>query len=139
MIRLLAVNGLGVLLFGAAYVAGGLRLIPQAVFLAAILVFFVGLAVLWVRTEGSIPHGGDLLARAIRIVLGFLLLVLAAPGVILGPLFTLQEGLPPDSGMDRIVPGVMFTLLASLLLVGAMNLVGVCIMVGSALVRRVRG
>jgi hypothetical protein len=133
-----AFNALGVAVFGLIYAAAGKRLLTQSAFLAALLVFFVALTALWVRTERSRGPHRDVLSRVGRIAVGLAIAAIAVPGVVLMPLFFLHEHLPPEAGLGELLGPVMFILLASLVLVVLVNAAGIAYLTGSAALRRLR-
>ena len=87
--------------FGLIYAAAAKRLLTQGAFLAGLVVCFVGLTALWVRTERSRGPARDALSRAGRIAAGLVLAAMAVPGVILMPLFFINEYVPPEAGRGR--------------------------------------
>jgi hypothetical protein len=138
MLVLGALNAIGVGVFGLIYAAAAKRLLTQGAFLAALVVCFVGLTMLWVRAERSRGPATDVLSRAGRIGVGLVLAAIAVPGLILMPLFFVNEYVPPEAGVAEILGPVMFILLASLALVALVNVAGIAILVGSAVARRMR-
>jgi hypothetical protein len=138
MLILGALNATGVGAFGLIYAAAAKRLLNQGAFLAGLALCFVGLTVLWVRTERSRGPARDVLSRAGRIGGGLVLAAIAVPGVVLMPLFFINEYVPPEAGVAGILGPVMFILLASLALVALVNVAGVVFLAGSAIVRRLR-
>jgi hypothetical protein len=125
MLVLGALNAMGVAVFGLIYAAAAKHLLTQGAFLASLALSFVGLTVLWVRTERSRGPARDVLSRAGRIAAGLVLAAMAVPGVILMPLFFINEYVPPEAGIAEILGPVMFILLASLALVALVNVAGV--------------
>lgn len=125
MLVLGGLNALGIAVFGLIYAAAAKRLLTQGAFLTGLVVCFVGLTALWVRTERSRGPGRDALSRAGRISAGLVLATVAVPGVILMPLFFLNEHLPAEAGLAEMLGPVMFILLAALALVLLVNVAGV--------------
>lgn len=125
MLILGALDAMGVAVFGLIYAAAAKGLLTQGAFLTGLVVCFVGLTAIWVRTERSRGPARDALSRAGRIAAGLVLAVMAVPGVILMPLFFLNEHLPPEAGLAGILGPVMFILLASLALILLVNVAGV--------------
>ena len=138
MLRLAAIDALVMLVFGAVYTAGAVRLLSQAAFLAALAVGFVGAIALWVRTERGVGRTADPVARLGRVVAGLMIALIAVPGAVLTPLFALQAQLPPEAGLDDVIARVMVLLLPCVALAIAMNLVGACVIAAAALVDRHR-
>ena len=78
------------------------------------------------------------MSRLGRIAAAFLVVAIAIPGLTLMPLFSLQDQLPREVGVGEVIPGVMVILLASLALGALVNVAGVSITLGQALLRRLR-
>jgi hypothetical protein len=125
MLVLGALNAIGIAAFGLIYAAAAKRFLTQGAFLAALALCFVGLTVVWVRAERSRGPARDVLSRAGRIAVGLVLAAIAVPGVVLMPLFFINEYVPPEAGVTEILGPVMFILLASLALVAVVNVAGV--------------
>jgi len=138
MLVLGAFNAMGVAVFALIYAAAAKHLLPQSAFLGSLAVFFIGLTVLWVRTERSRGPTRDVLSRAGRIAGGLVLAAVAVPGLVLTPLFFVHEYVPPEAGVGGILGPVMFILLASLALVTLVNVAGIIFLAGSAGVRWLR-
>jgi len=138
MLRLAGINTVAVLLFAGAYGATATGLLFQGAFLATLVVLFVALTALWIRIEGNGTGNRDPMSRLGRIAVGFLVVAIAVPGLTLMPLFALQDQLPREAGVGEVIPGVMVILLASLALGALVNVAGVSITVGQALLRRLR-
>jgi hypothetical protein len=138
MLVLGALNAIAGAVFGLIYAAAAKRLLTQGAFLAGVAVCFVALTALWVRAERSRGPGRDVLSRAGRIGAGLLLAAIAMPGLVLMPLFFINEYVPPEAGMAEILGPVMFILLASLVLVALVNVAGIAFLAGSAVARRLR-
>lgn len=139
MLRLAGINTVAVLLFAGAYGATATGLLFQGAFLTTLVVLFVALTALWIRIEGSGTGSRDPMSRLGRIAVGFLATAIAVPGLTLMPLFSLQDQLPREAGVGEVIPGVMVILLASLTLGALVNVAGVSVTVGQALLRRLRG
>ena len=125
MLVLGAFNAIAIAAFGLIYAAGAKRLLTQGAFLASLAVCFVGLTAVWLRTERSLGPGRDALSRAGRIAAGLVLAAIAVPGVVLMPLFFINEYVPPEAGIAEVLGPVMFILLASLALCALVNVAGV--------------
>lgn len=138
MLPLAGINTVAVLLFAGAYGAAATHLLSQGAFLATLVVLFVALTAMWIRIERSGTRSQDPLSRLGRIVVGFLVVVIAVPGLTLMPLFALQGQLPREVGVGEVIPGVMVILLASLALGALVNVAGVSVAVGQALLRRLK-
>jgi hypothetical protein len=136
MLALAGINALAAVVFASLYTAGAAQVFSQAAFLASLVVFFVALTALWVRVERSRPGARDPISRLGRIAVGLLIAAIAVPGLGLMPLFSLQQQLPTEAGLGRVIPGIMVVLLASLVLVALVNVAGLALMVGSAIVGR---
>jgi hypothetical protein len=138
MLVLGALNAMGVAVFGLIYAAAAKPLVTQGAFLAGLALCFVGLTVLWVRVERSRGPARDVLSRAGRIAAGLVFAAMGVPGVVLMPLFFINEYVPPEAGVAEILGPVMFILLASLALVALVNVTGIVFLAASAVVRRLR-
>lgn len=138
MLVLGALNAMGLAVFSLIYAAAVKRLLTQGAFLASVVVFVIALTMLWVRAERSRGPGRDVLSRAGRIAAGLVLASIAVPGLVLMPLFFVNEHVPPEAGVAEILGPVMFVLLASLALVVVVNAAGIAFLAGSALARRLR-
>jgi hypothetical protein len=125
MLVLGALNAIAIAVFGLIYAAAAKRLLTQGAFLAGLAVCFVALTALWFRAERSLGPRRDTLSRAGRIGGGLVLAAIAVPGVVLMPLFFINEYVPPEAGVAAILGPVMFILLASLALCVLVNLAGV--------------
>ena len=86
-------------------------------------------------SDGGIPNFEELSARLMKLT-GWQ--VVAVPGLVLMPLFSLREQLPEEAGLDHLLPGAMVILLASLALGALTNVAGVAFMLGQSLLRRLR-
>jgi hypothetical protein len=139
MLVLTAVNTAGALIFGLLYAAAAARMLTQAAFLAGLVVLFVAVSAFWVHVERSRGRHRDALSRVGRIAGALILTLIALPGLTLMPLFALREGLPAAAGLEDVIRPVMVLLLISLALVALMNMVGICVLTGSAVWRRLSG
>jgi hypothetical protein len=135
MLILGAFDAMGVAVFSLIYAAGAKGLLTQGAFLTGLVTCFVGLTALWVRAERSRGPARDPLSRAGRIAGGLLLASITVPGVILMPLFFLNERLPPEAGLAPMLGPVMFILLVSLALILLVNAAGVLVLGLSAILR----
>ncbi len=124
MLALTAINALGVAAFAAAYAAAGLRWLSQGAFLASLVVAFVAVCALWVRTERAHAVGRTPLERLGRAAAGLVLVAVLTPGALLTPLFALQPHLPEEAAAEHLTGRLMVLLLVSLTLVAFMNLAG---------------
>jgi len=131
VLRLTGINLIGALVFFSIYAAAGGRWLSHGAFLASLIVSFGALTALWLHVEG--PRGGDILGRIGRTAAALAVLVLGLPVVVLGPLFALQEMLPPEAGFHDVTRPAMVLLLISLGLVIAVNAAAGLVRVGSAL------
>ncbi|HEY8370765.1 MAG TPA: hypothetical protein VIM86_15790 [Thermodesulfobacteriota bacterium] len=87
-----------VLLVGSALV-GSLSPVPYRVALVGLL---AGYLVLWVRVERDLGRGRHLLLRAFRALAALVIALVAAPMVVLTPVFSLEAQLPESAGFDRV-------------------------------------
>jgi hypothetical protein len=133
MLALAGTNAASALLFGVLYAVAGAGMLPQLVFLACLALIFVLATVVWVRTEARQPRL-PAVPRLGRIVGGLLLALVAIPVVVLGPIFWLDERLPPEAGLHGVRGGIMALVLIALVLVLLVNLAGVVV----ALIRSLR-
>ena len=133
MLALAATNSLAAVLFGLIYAAAGTRWMTQGAFLVSLAVFFVATTALWVRVERSRPGDPDPISRIGRASVAVILVVLGLPALVLAPLFALQETLPPTAGFPDVIRPVMVLLLISVTFMGAVNVVGAGVLLGSAL------
>lgn len=124
MLALSAINALGVAAFAAAYAAAGLRWLSQGAFLVSVIVAFVAICALWVRTERSHAVGRTPLERLGRATAGLVLVAILAPGLLLTPLFALQPHIPEQAGAEHLIGRLMVLLLVSLALVAIVNMAG---------------
>ena len=66
----------------------------------------------------------------------FVLVAIGFPGVVLMPLFALQQQLPSTAGIEAVIAPAMVILLKALVLVALVNVVGVLGLGVSAILRR---
>ena len=135
MLALAAANFVGVVLFAAVYAAAGARWLSQTAFVACLLVLFVLVTGLWVRTEGR-HRRLDPVRRLGRAGVGLVTVGIGVPALALLPLAKLETVLPPEAGLDRVTSPVMALLLVSLVLVVLVNLVGAAVIAGRAVAGR---
>ena len=135
MLVLAAIDALGAALFAIAHAAGAQGVLSPWALLAALLVCFVGVTALWMRVEGT-PAKRGALSRLGRMAVGFLLVLIGFPGLVLMPLFALQQQLPSTAGIEAVIAPVMVILLKALVLVALVNAVGVLGLGVSAILRR---
>ncbi len=133
MLVLAAANAVGAVLFGALYAVAGADLMSQTVFVACLLVLFVVVTTLWVRTEAR-HRPLEPLRRAGRAAGGLVLVIIAIPILILMPLFWLDTQLPPEAGLRSLLAPIMTVTLLSLILTALTNLIGSMVIVARALV-----
>jgi hypothetical protein len=136
---LAATNLVIVLAFGALYGAAGARLLSQRAFLVDLAVLFALLTALWLRVEGGQGRGLDPIRRLGRVAIGLVAVLIGAPVLVLLPLFGLEAILPPGAGPDILpLAPAMALLLITLALAVVVNLTGGLLLVGTAVVLRVR-
>jgi hypothetical protein len=128
VLPLVVANAVGVVLFGALYAAAGARMIPQVPFLGCLVVLFILMTALWVRTEARHRRLGPV-RRVGRIAAGLLVVVFATPVAVLAPMFWLDEQLPPEAGLHEVRAGVMALVLLALVLVVFVNVAGIVVAV----------
>jgi hypothetical protein len=133
MLALAAANAVGVVLFGALYGVAGARLVPQLAFLVGLVVLFVFMTAVWIRTEAR-HRELDIVRRIGRVVAGLGGVVVVVPVVVLAPLFWLDEQLPVEAGLRAARGGVMALVLIALVLVVLVNLMGVLVVLARAVV-----
>lgn len=124
MLALAAADVAGAVVFALLYAAGAARWLTQPAFLAALVVFFVAVSACWVRVERNRGAGRGALGRIGRAAGGLALTVVGLPGLVLVPLFALQQNVPPEAGVEHVIRPAMVLLLISLALVGLVNVVG---------------
>jgi hypothetical protein len=123
VLALAAANAVGVVLFGTLYAVAGARVLSQGAFLVCLLVVFVLVTALWVRTEAR-HRSLDPLRRIARIVIGLVIVLIVTPAAVLAPLFWLDQQLPDEVGLRAIRGGIMAVVLITLALLVAVNVVG---------------
>lgn len=138
MLALAGTNAVAVAVFGLVYTLAGTRLLSQGAFWAALVVVFVAGTALWVRVERRQGPRRDVLSRVGCIVVALVLPIIAAPVVVLTPLFFLHDQLPREAGMADLIGRMMFLLLTSLVLMVLVNAAGIAFMTAEALLRRLR-
>jgi hypothetical protein len=130
----------GVVLFSVLYAVAGARWMPQAAFLVCLVFVFVLVTALWMAVEQRQGQGRGALARLGRVAFGLVVVAVAAPIVVLMPLFWLESQLPPHAGLHPVLAPVMTLVLISLVLIALVNAVGgVLALLRTALVHRRRG
>jgi hypothetical protein len=135
VLALAAANFVGVVLFAAVYAAAGARWLSQMAFVACLLVLFVLVTALWVRTEAR-HRRLDPVRRLGRAAVGLVAVVISIPMLTLLPLAKLETVLPPEAGLDRVTSPVMALLLVSLALVVLVNVAGAAVIAGRAVAGR---
>ena len=135
MVALAATNVVGVVLFGAVYTLAGARRLSQAAFVTCLALVFGLVTALWTRTEAR-HRTLHPLGRLGRAVVGFLAVIVVVPGVVLMPLFWLEDLLPPEVGLTSVLGPVMALVLISLALVALTNIAGALVIAGRAVLGR---
>jgi hypothetical protein len=134
MLALAAADAVSVVLFGTLYAVAGARVLPQVAFVACLAVLFLLMTALWVRTEAR--HRRLTPVRRLgRVVIGLLIVLVATPVIVLGPLFWLAEQLPAETGLHAAQAGIMALVLITLVLVVFVNVAGLLV----AVIRSVLG
>ncbi len=136
MLILAAIDALGAALFALAHAAGAQGTLSPWAVLAALAVCFVAVTALWMRAEGAPSKRGGVLSRFGRMAVGFVLVLIGFPGLVLMPLFALQQQLPSSAGIEAVIAPAMVILLKALALVALVNMVGVLGLGVSAILRR---
>ncbi len=136
MLILAAIDALGAALFALAHAAGAQGTLSPWAVLAALVVCFVAVTALWMRAEGAPSKRGGVLSRFGRMAVGFVLVLIGFPGLVLMPLFALQQQLPSSAGIEAVIAPAMVILLKALALVALVNMVGVLGLGVSAILRR---
>ncbi len=132
-----AADAVGVVLFGALYGVAATRRLPQLAFVACLVVVFVLVTTLWVRTEER-HRALELLQRLGRVAFGLVAVGIATPALVLMPVFWLESQLPPEAGFDRVSAAAMTLVLISLMLVALVNVTGAAVVAGRAVAGRRR-
>ena len=132
MLALILADVVGVVLFGTLYAVAGAGWLAQAGFVPCLIVFFVLVTAIWVRTEAR-HRDRDGLARFGRAAFGLAAVLVGTPIMILMPLFWLDTQLPPETGVRAALAPIMTLVLVSLVLVTLSNLVGGMVVAGRAL------
>jgi hypothetical protein len=135
MLALAAANGVSVVLFGTLYAIGGARMISQQAFVACLILLFVLMTAVWVRTEAR-HRRLDPVRRMGRIVAGLLMVVAATPVAVLAPIFWLDDQLPVEAGLHAVRGGIMALVLIALVLVVLVNVTGIVVAVLRSVFRR---
>jgi hypothetical protein len=135
VLALAAANAVGVVLFGTLYLVAGTRLLSQAAFVPCLLLLFVLMIVLWIRTEAR-HRSLTLLRRLGRVVVGLAGVVVLTPALVLTPLFWLDDQLPSEAGLHAVRGGIMAVVLIALGLVALVNVAGVLIVTAAAALGR---
>jgi hypothetical protein len=136
MLILAAIDALGAALFAIAHAAGAQGVLSPWALLAALVVCFVAVTALWMRVEGARGRRPGALGRLGRMAVGFVLVLIGFPGLVLMPLFALQQQLPSSAGIEAVIAPAMVILLKALVLVALVNAVGVLGLGVSAILRR---
>jgi hypothetical protein len=136
VLTLIGIDTLGAALFIAAHGAAAQRILSPWALLAALVVSFAAVTALWMRAEGAPGKPGGVLGRLGRMATAFVVVGIGLPGLVLMPLFALQEQLPSTAGIEAVIAPVMVILLKGLVLVALVNVVGVLGLAVSAILRR---
>lgn len=136
MLTLIGVDALGAVLFAIAHAAGAQQVLSPLALLAVLLVCFAGVTALWMRVEGAPARQGGALGHLGRMAAGFAAVAIGVPGLVLMPLFALQQQLPSTAGIEGVIAPAMVILLKSLVLVALVNVVGMLGLGVSAILRR---
>ena len=137
MLALAAANVFGAVAFAGVYAAGSRLRDAPAVFMAAVLLAFVGVTALWVYVE-QWSRALEVIRRIGRGVIALLMVLIGLPMVVLMPLFWLESQLPPEAVPALHLGSVMALLLVSLALVVATNIAGALVATGLGILRRWR-
>ena len=137
MLALAATNTVGLLLFATLYIIAGARYLPQPAFLACLAILVVIVTGLWVRVEAR-HRALDPLRRLGRVTGGLLIVLIAAPALLLMPVFWLESVVPPEAGLKPVLAPLMSVMLISLALTVAVNVLGVATALAYAAVRRLQ-
>lgn len=137
MLALAATNAVAVVLFGALYATAGAGLMPQAAFLACLVVLLVLVTTLWVRVEAR-HRALEPIRRIGRGAAGLVLVVFCAPVAVLMPVFWLDTYLPPEAGFTHYLGGLMTLMLIALALTVAVNVIGALVALARGAVARAR-
>ena len=131
MLALIATNAVAVVLFGTLYAVAGARMLSHGAFVACLVVLFILMTALWVRTEAR-HHALHPFRRIGRVVIGLGAVIVAAPAFVLAPLFWLDDQIPAEAGLHALRGGIMALVLVTLALVVLVNLVGSLVVTGRA-------
>jgi hypothetical protein len=135
MVALAATNVVGAVLFGTVYALAGAHRLSQAAFVTCLVLVFGLVTALWMRTEAR-HRTLHPLGRLGRAVLGLLAVIVVVPGVVLMPLFWLEDVLPSEVGLTLVLGPVMALILISLALVALTNIAGALVIAGRAVLGR---
>jgi len=122
---LAAIDALGAALFAIAHAAAAQQALSPLALLAALVVCFVAVTALWMRVEGGPGKPKGALGRLGRMSVAFVLVAIGFPGLVLMPLFALQQQLPSTARIEAVIAPAMVILLRALVLVVLVNVVGV--------------
>ena len=136
MLALIGINALGAALFAIAHAAGAQGTLSPRALLGALGVCFVATTALWMRVEGAPGKRRGALSRLGRMAVGFVLVGIGFPGIVLMPLFALQQQLPSTADLEAVIAPAMVILLKALVLVALVNVAGVLGVGLSAILRR---
>lgn len=136
MLILAAIDALGAALFAIAHAAGAQGVLSPWALLAALVVCFGAVTALWMRVEGGPGRRQGALGRLGRMAAGFVLVAVGFPGLVLMPLFALQQQLPSSADIEAVIAPAMVILLKALALVALVNVVGMLGLGASAILRR---
>lgn len=123
MLVLAAANAVSVVLLGTVCLLRLTGRLGVPAFLGCLAILFVLATALWVRTERR-HRRLEPWRRLIRVVVGLLLALVAAPMAVLTPLFWLDTHLPAEAGFQQTLGPVMAAILMALVLAVLVNAAG---------------
>jgi hypothetical protein len=134
VLALAAVNVLGAVVFAGLYAVAARASAAPAALAVGLVVAFAGVTALWVRVEQR-SRALEPLRRVGRVAIGLVVVVIGLPSAVLMPLFWLESQLPLEAVPILNLGPVMALLLVSLVLVVAVNGVGVVVTIALGLWR----
>ena len=123
MLVLAAANAVSVVLLGTVCLLRINGHIGGPAFLACLVILFVLATALWVRIERR-HRPLDPWRRLVRVVVGLLVALVAAPIAVLMPLFWLDTHLPVEAGFQQMLGPIMAAILIALVLAVLVNAAG---------------
>jgi len=136
MLALAAIDALGAALFAIVHAAGTQQVLSPWALLAGLVACFAAVTALWMRVEGAPGKRQGALSRLGRMAAAFVLVTIGFPGLVLMPLFALQQQLPSTAGIEAVIAPAMVILLKAIALVALVNAVGVLGLGVSGILRR---